>query len=110
MIERCPIVVVRNCKGMMHAAMVVRHRIDRRIALDQDEASAGRVEERHLSVRRGRQTPAPDHLRIELRALRSIAHRYAEMSYSRDRNHLTLLPLPLDHPSVPPAGSSITAR
>src|SRR5262252_3867531 len=90
MIERCPIVVVRNGKGMMHAAMVVRHGIDRRVALDQDEASASRIEKRHLPARHRRQVPAADDLRVELRALRDVAHRNTEMSDAFDRNHLTL--------------------
>jgi hypothetical protein len=34
---------VSNRKGMMHAAMVVGHTIDRRITLDQDNAGASRI-------------------------------------------------------------------
>jgi hypothetical protein len=77
---------------MMHATMVVGHGIDRRVALDQDEASAGRIEEDHLSVRGSRQMLAPDDLGIELRALRGIAHGNAEMSDSSNCNHV-ILPL-----------------
>ena len=35
---------------MMHTAVVVGHRIDQRITLDQDEASPGGIEEHHLPV------------------------------------------------------------
>jgi hypothetical protein len=35
---------------MMHTAMVVEHGIDRRVSLDQDEASTGGIEEHHLAV------------------------------------------------------------
>jgi len=58
----------------------VENGINRSVALDQDQANASRIEEHHLSVRRGGQMPAPDHLRIELRALRGIAHGNAEVS------------------------------
>jgi hypothetical protein len=70
--------------------MIVRHGIDRNVALYQDEASASRIEEHHLSVRRGRQMPAPDDLCIEFRALRRVAHGYAEMSDAFYRNHMVL--------------------
>ena len=38
MVERRRVVVVGNREGMMHAAMIVGHRIDCRVALYQDEA------------------------------------------------------------------------
>src|ERR1700730_10455182 len=47
MIERRLVLVMRNAEGMVHPAMVLAVRIDRRIALDQDEAGPGRVEKRH---------------------------------------------------------------
>jgi hypothetical protein len=53
--------------------MVIRDRIDRRVTLDQDEASPGGIEKDHLPVRRGGQMPAADSLRIELRALRDVS-------------------------------------
>src|SRR5438067_871996 len=71
-IKRGSIIVVRDGEGMMYSAMIVRHGIDRNVALYQDEASANRIEEHHLSVRRGRQMPAPDDLCIEFRALRRV--------------------------------------
>src|SRR5947209_2389199 len=90
MVERRQVFIVRNREGMMHAAMIVGHGIDRRVAPHQDEASPGCVKEHHLPVWRGRQMPAPDDLRVELRALRNIAHRNAEMSNRLDRHHITL--------------------
>ena len=35
--------VVRDSESMMHTAMVVMHRIDRHITLDQDEAGTSRI-------------------------------------------------------------------
>jgi hypothetical protein len=68
-IKRCRVLVMRDGKGMMHTAMVIGHRIDRRVTLDQNEADASRIEEHHLPVRRGGQMPTADDLRIEPRLL-----------------------------------------
>src|SRR5260370_41306549 len=75
---------------MMHTAMVIEHRIERRVTLDQNEAGASRIEEHHLPVRRGGQMPAADDLRIELRAGRDVANRNTEMGNSPDLGHLIL--------------------
>src|ERR1700730_19217264 len=74
---------------MMHAAMIAGHGIDRRVALHQDEASPGCVEEHHMPVWCGGQMPAADDLRVELGAFRNVAHGNAEMSNRLDRSHLT---------------------
>src|ERR1700730_9582297 len=74
---------------MMHAAMIAGHGVDGRVALHQDEASPGCVEEHHMPVWCGGQMPAADDLRVELGAFRNVAHRNAEMSNRLDRNHLT---------------------
>src|ERR1700726_688843 len=89
MIECRRVFVVRNREGMMHAAMIAGHGIDRRVALHQDEASPGCVEEHHMPVWCGGQMPAADDLRVELGAFRNVAHRNAEVSNRLDRNHLT---------------------
>src|SRR5207248_2244954 len=93
MLERGRVLVVPDGEGMMHTAMVVGHRIDRRVTLDQDDAGASRIEERHPSVRRGEQMPAADDLGIKPSAVRDIAHRDTEMGNAPDRNH----PLSLRH-------------
>jgi len=41
MVECRCVFVVRNREGMMYAAMIAGHGIDRRVALHQDEASPG---------------------------------------------------------------------
>jgi hypothetical protein len=86
-----PDLLVRDSEGMMHAAMVVGHSIDRGVTLDQNEAEASRIEEHHLPVRRGRQMPAADDFRIEPHASYDVAHgnANAEMSHASDCNHLT---------------------
>src|SRR5438105_155000 len=48
MVERTGIVGDR--KRMMHAAVVFRARVDRRLALDQDQAGAGGVEKGHPAL------------------------------------------------------------
>src|SRR6266536_5540135 len=45
MVERGRIIL--DGERMMHAAMVLRRRVDRRIALDEDEAGPGSVEKGH---------------------------------------------------------------
>src|ERR1700736_4064480 len=89
MVECRCVFVVRNREGMMYAAMIVGHGIDRRVALHQDEASPGCVEEHHMPVWCGGQMPAADDLRVELGAFRNVAHGNAEVSNRLDRNHLT---------------------
>src|SRR5580704_13163626 len=91
MLKCSRVLVVRDSKGMMHTAMVINHRIDRRVTLHQDKASPCGIEEHHLPVRRGGQMPAADHVGIELRASRDLADRNAEMSDPSDRNHLASL-------------------
>src|SRR6202023_190047 len=89
MVECRCVFVVRNREGMMYAAMIAGHGIDRRVALHQDEASPGCVEEHHMPVWCGGQMPAADDLRVELGAFRNVAHGNAEMGNRLDRNHLT---------------------
>ncbi len=79
MIEGGRIILVRHGKGMMHAAMVVGDRVDRRLALYQDHAGSGRIEKRHPPVRHRRQMPAADDIGIKSRARRDVADRNAEM-------------------------------
>src|SRR5690242_16636477 len=47
MVERRAVVVVRDREGVMHAARVLGTQVDRRVALDEDQAGAGSVEKRH---------------------------------------------------------------
>src|SRR5258708_38257761 len=67
--------VIRDGKRMMHAAVVLRRAIDRRLALDQDQAGSGGVEKRHRATRDGRQMPAADNLRVKAGAAPDIADR-----------------------------------
>ena len=62
MVERCLEIGVRDSEGMVNDAMVVGHRIDRRLALYQAETGAGRIEEHHLPVRGGEQVSAAEDL------------------------------------------------
>src|ERR1700740_3300977 len=81
----------------MHATMIVEHRVDRRLALDQDQAGPGRIEKGHAAVPHGLQMSTADYLRIEPRACCDIADRNAEMGNALDRNHVVLpwWPLPV---------------
>jgi hypothetical protein len=90
MVEGRLVVVMGDDEGMMHAAVVVEHRVDRRLVLDQDQAGPGRIEKGHLAAPHGLQMPAADDLRIEPRALRDIADGNAEMSNALDRDHPVL--------------------
>jgi len=84
------VVVMRDDKRMMHAAMVVLHRVDRRGALDQDQASPGRIEKGHLAAPHRLQMPASDDLRVKPRAFCDVADGNAEMGNTLDRNHAVL--------------------
>src|SRR5439155_19168102 len=79
LIERRSVLLMRYGKGVVHAAMILRARIDRRIALHEDQTGAGRVEKRHRALRHGREMPAADDLGVEARAALDIADRNAEM-------------------------------
>jgi hypothetical protein len=81
---------MRDGEGMMDTPMIVRHRVYRRVALHQDEARPGCIEEGHAPTRHGRQVPAADDFRVKPRASRDVTHGNAEMSNRLDRNHLTL--------------------
>src|ERR1700751_1944652 len=65
MVEGLAVLVMRDDEGMVHAAMVVEHRVNRRLALDQDQAGPGRIEKGHLATPHGLQMPATDDLGIE---------------------------------------------
>src|SRR5229473_1392579 len=47
MVERGLVILVRDGEGMMDTTMAFGHRVDRRVALDEDEASPGGIEEGH---------------------------------------------------------------
>src|SRR5712671_3653380 len=87
----CGSVLVRcDDKRVVHAAMVVEHGIDRRVALHQDEADPSRIEEGHVRARNGGQMVTADNFCVKPRASRDVAHGDAEMGNGLDRNHVTL--------------------
>src|SRR5712671_4596760 len=90
MVECGGVLVMCDDKGVVHAAMVVEHRIDRRVALYQDEADPSAIEEGHVPARNGGQMVTADNLRVKPRASRDVAHGNAEMGNGFDRNHVTL--------------------
>src|SRR5262245_34381790 len=87
MVECRRVVVMGDDKGMMHAAVVLWHPVDRRLALDQDQAGPGGIEKGHGAARHRRQMPAAHDLRIEPSALRDVADRNTEMGNALDRDH-----------------------
>src|SRR5690242_10854115 len=90
MVESGSVLVVRNREGVMNAPMVLGNRIDRWVALHQNETGASRIEEHHSPVRSGRQMPAADHVRIEPRASLDVTHGNAEMGNGLHRHHLLI--------------------
>src|SRR5712672_3961738 len=90
MVECGRVLVMRDDKGVVHAAMVVEHGIDRRDALHQDEADPSRIEEGHVPARNGGQMVTADNFCVKPRASRDVAHGDAEMGNGLDRNHVTL--------------------
>ena len=70
--------------------MILRPRIDRRVALDEDQAGAGGVEKRHPALPDGLQMPAADDLGVEAGAALDVADRNAEMHDGFDVDHRNL--------------------
>jgi hypothetical protein len=89
MVERRRVILMCDRKGMMHTAVILGPRIDRRVALHKDETRAGRIEKRHRAAPHGREMPAADNLRVEARAALNIANRNAEMHNRLDCGHRT---------------------
>src|ERR1700737_3589606 len=73
MVECGRVLVMCDDKGVVHAAMVVEHGIDRRVALHQDEADPSRIEEGHVPARNGGQMVTADNFCVEPRASRDVA-------------------------------------
>src|SRR5258708_30626029 len=79
--------VIHNGKRMMYAAVVLRRAIDRRLALDQDQAGTGGIEKGHRATRDGRQMPAADDVGVKAGAASDIADRNAEMDDGFECDH-----------------------
>src|SRR5436305_1338861 len=107
MVERRRVLLMRNRKGMVHAAVVLGRAIDRRLTLDEDQAGAGGVEERHRAAGDRRQMPAADDLGVEAGAARDVADRDAEMHDGLDRDHLVPTSRGGDRPLRLPPGRSL---
>ena len=78
---------MRDGEGVVDATVAFRQRIDRRIALDQDQAGAGGVEKRHPALPHRLQMPAADDLGVEAGTAFDVADRDAEMHDGFDVDH-----------------------
>src|SRR5713101_5355948 len=79
MVKRRFVLLMRDGEGMVDAAMLVEHGVDRPVALHKDETRPGCIEEDHVPARHSEQMLAADNLLIEARAHRDVAHGDTEM-------------------------------
>jgi hypothetical protein len=57
MVKRRLVFLMCEYEEMMHASMVFEHRVDRSVALHQDEARPGCIKKGHVPIQRGGQVP-----------------------------------------------------